>query len=778
MRWIVRICIALIGFVVVAVALLFMLPTDKIGELASDQLKKQTGRTLTLAGDFSPTLYPTLGVKTGRITISNADWATEPVMISADGAAVGVNLMALIGGTVEIEKLELTSPIVHLEKAKDGRVNWDLSSGSGTASNSTASSGTSSSQPTLELGSITNGQVIFVDRATGSTANVTAITGTVSLPKGKPAAFVDISASVDGMKGAVKGTIGDLQSFIAQTPSSIDGSLTVGDASVALTGTIGLTDGFPLIDATFKASASGLIQTAKSLNITLPEQANSLSNLDAYGQVKLNGSNLYLNSVFGATYRDQPATGNITLSGSGDWINSPEFNTDLSLNITNAGQIAYNGRIGQGSENTMDGDFSASFSDLRRVMKLADADPATPAGTFKTGSAKGTLALTPAGKYRLRKATLKLDQNTLTGAISITPRQVRPLLLAQLNGAALDFSAYTADGSTGNGSSSSSGGASTSGWSKDPISLKGLDAVDADIDLRAQSINLGVSQLGKTDVTARLRDGLLTLTLKDVRAFQGAMAGEINLRGGNIVAFDTDIKANDVELEPLLGQLLDMDRLRGSGNTTLALKGRGNSLHEIMTSLSGNGTVKFTNGAIKGIDLAGMMRNLKSAFGGFKGATEFSSLDGTFSMEQGILKNVDLALISPLFKAAGQGSVDIGGQAMNYIVTPTTLSEGAEFSVPVTITGPWQNLKFRPDLDKLFNLLLDKKLKDSEEAKKLKEKLEAAKAKLKNPEDELKKKLQKELENKAKADEAKSFEDQAKEKLENEIGNALKKLFD
>ena len=448
MRWIVRICIALIGFVVVAVALLFMLPTDKIGELASDQLKKQTGRTLTLAGDFSPTLYPTLGVKTGRITISNADWATEPVMISADGAAVGVNLMALIGGTVEIEKLELTSPIVHLEKAKDGRVNWDLSSGSGTASNSTASSGTSSSQPTLELGSITNGQVIFVDRATGSTANVTAITGTVSLPKGKPAAFVDISASVDGMKGAVKGTIADLQSFIAQTPSSIDGSLTVGDASVALTGTIGLTDGFPLIDATFKASASGLIQTAKSLNITLPEQANSLSNLDASGQVKLNGSNLYLNSVFGATYRDQPATGNITLSGSGDWINSPEFNTDLSLNITNAGQIAYNGRIGQGSENTMDGDFSASFSDLRRVMKLADADPATPAGTFKTGSAKGTLALTPAGKYRLRKATLKLDQNTLTGAISITPRQVRPLLLAQLNGAALDFSAYTADGST------------------------------------------------------------------------------------------------------------------------------------------------------------------------------------------------------------------------------------------------------------------------------------------------------------------------------------------
>ncbi len=154
MRWIVRICIALIGFVVVAVALLFMLPTDKIGQLASDQLKKQTGRTLTLSGDFSPTLYPTLGVKTGRITISNANWATEPVMISVDGAVVGVNLMVLIGGTVEIEKLELTSPIVHLEKAKDGGINWELSSGSGATTGGTASTSASNSQPTLELGAL------------------------------------------------------------------------------------------------------------------------------------------------------------------------------------------------------------------------------------------------------------------------------------------------------------------------------------------------------------------------------------------------------------------------------------------------------------------------------------------------------------------------------------------------------------------------------------------------------------------------------------------------
>ena len=58
MRWIVRICVALVALVVVAVGLLFMLPTDRIGQLASDQLKKQTGRTLTLAGDFFANFIP------------------------------------------------------------------------------------------------------------------------------------------------------------------------------------------------------------------------------------------------------------------------------------------------------------------------------------------------------------------------------------------------------------------------------------------------------------------------------------------------------------------------------------------------------------------------------------------------------------------------------------------------------------------------------------------------------------------------------------------------
>ncbi|WGI21185.1 AsmA family protein [Amylibacter sp. IMCC11727] len=782
MRWIVRICVALVALVVVAVGLLFMLPTDRIGQLASDQLKKQTGRTLTLAGDFSPTLYPTLGVKTGRMTISNADWASEPVMIAADGAAVGVNLMALLGGEVEIEKLELISPVVYLEKAKDGRVNWDLSNGTASDASATPSSGSNGSSgsatPTLELGQISDGQVVYTDRAAGSTVNVTGISGTISLPKASSNAMVDLTATIDGRTASVQGTISDLSAFAAQKSTTINGSVSMGDATIGLNGIAQMTDALPMVDAAFTADIPDLIAVAKSAGIQLPAQANNLKNLVGAGQVRMNDAGLSLNANTAAQYGGKNTDVKIAVLSDGNWLDTMEFEGDLSLKIAGIGSASYNGRFGQGAENFADGDFAANFSDLRGAMQMLDVDAGMPKGTFQSASMSGTFALTPAGKYRLRKAKLRLDENTLTGAISITPKDPRPLLLAQLNGGKLDFSAYTADKSSGaraGSGSGSSAGASSSGWSKDPITLKGLDAIDANVDLRAAGINLGVSQLGKTDVKAKLTNGLLTLTLRDVRAFQGAMVGEINVRGGNTVAFDTDIRANGVQLEPLLGQLLGMDRLGGSGNTTLALRGRGQSLDQIMTSLSGNGSVKFTNGVIKGIDLAGMMRNLKSAFGGFKGATEFSTLDGTFSMDNGVLKNVDLSLISPLFKAGGKGSVDIGGQAMNYVVTPTSLSEDAEFSVPVTITGPWQNLKFRPDLDKLLNLLLQKELKESEEAKKLKKKLDEAKAKLKNPEEEVKKKLKKELSSET---DTRSFEDQAKDKLKEEVGNALKKLFD
>lgn len=769
MRWIVRICTALVACVVVAVGLLFMLPTDKIGALVSDRLERQSGRKLTLAGEFKPTFFPVLGVKTGRITISNADWATEPEMVVAQGAALGVNLSALIGGDLEFETLALLDPVIHLERAKDGRVNWDFQKGRAPSGGGTANG--NSSTPTLELGRISNGRVVFADRQSGSLRDVSAINGTVSVPRDVAGASADISATIDGQNGSVKLTVADWKAVLAKAATPFEGALFFADANVALKGTAAFSGVLPAVAADFDIVVPDPSKSAAMAGVKLSAGAAQLSKLILNGKVQVSDAGIFAETKFVSNFGDDGLSGTLMVSGDESWMSDPVFATALKAKFGQSGEVRFDGLVG--GKALAKGKVVADLPDFRGVLKLAKVDLKTPKRTLISAALLGDIQISKAGVLRLNGARITVDQNTVTGNITVTQGRV-PYVEANLSAKTLDVSPYTADGQKSSGGSA---GATQTGWSKEPISLQGLDAVNADISLNAKAVNLGVTQLGKTKIALKLRDGQMTLRMIDVRAYRGALSGTIGLSGGETVAFRSDIKARDVQLEPMLGELLDIDRLRGSGTTNLKLTGKGGSLHQIMKSLSGSGDVTFGDGSIRGIDLAAMMRNLKSAFGGFDGATEFSSLTGTFSMAKGILQNVDLSLISPLFKAAGQGSVDVGGQAMNYVVTPTRLSGEAEVSVPVIITGPWNNLKFRPDLEKLIDLLLDGKLKDSEAVKKAEEKLKEAKKKLKNPEVMLQKEIEKKL-NQDGGTPGKSLEETAKDKLEDELGGVLKRLFD
>ncbi|MEM6617666.1 MAG: AsmA-like C-terminal region-containing protein, partial [Pseudomonadota bacterium] len=231
----------------------------------------------------------------------------------------------------------------------------------------------------------------------------------------------------------------------------------------------------------------------------------------------------------------------------------------------------------------------------------------------------------------------------------------------------------------------------------------------------------------------------------EVRAFDGTLSGRITFSGGSGVSFDSDLRARGIQMETLLGQFAGITRFTGAGATDLRLTGRGNSVDALMNSLTGTGSIDLGQGTIRGIDLAALMRNLQQAFGGFEGATEFTSLTGTFSMNAGVLENIDLSLIAPLFRAGGKGTVDVGGQAMNYTVTPTRFADGAEFTVPVTITGAWSNLRIRPDVEALVALLANADLSGAEEIARAQEKLAEVKGLLENPEAAIEDRLKAEL---------------------------------
>ncbi len=167
MRWVFRLIWVLVVLVGVAVGSLLLLPGDRIANIAADQVKAQTGRVLEISGDVNITLWPVIGVSTGPVSFSNADWSDAGPMFSADSLSIGVNTAGLFGGDIRITKVEAENPTIRLEQRKDGRANWLFSApasaevSTDSTTNTGAASANSPRTLTLEKMNVTNARLIY-----------------------------------------------------------------------------------------------------------------------------------------------------------------------------------------------------------------------------------------------------------------------------------------------------------------------------------------------------------------------------------------------------------------------------------------------------------------------------------------------------------------------------------------------------------------------------------------------------------------------------------------
>ncbi len=657
MRWILRIVFGLLVLVVAGVVVLFLLPAEKIARVVATEFEAATGRAMTLEGDVRPSLWPELGVRTGRVTIANADWSDAGPMLQAEGLSVGVDMAALFGGTVRIKRVEALAPQIVLETASGGRANWDLSNGAPAASAAGGSSGASPAF-TLDEAVITDAAVTFIDRVSGSRTTLSAIDATVRLPDFAGPADFDLSAVMNGQTVALSGRIGSFQ---------------------------GLLD-----------------------NKVVPVSATT----------KVGGS-----------------------------------------------RVQFDGRAGM-SPLAVGGKLDADLSDMKALFALlGQAAPALPKGLGQSVGVRGDVTYDDKGRLTLRDGTIRLDQNTLTGAADVTLGS-RTKVTAQLSAGALDLSAL---GGTGGGSGAASGSAST-GWSKDRIDVSGMQAVDAEVSLAAGSIDLGVAQLGRTRLLTTLENGRAVTEIKELSAYDGAVTGSVvvNSRGG--LSTRATLKGDGIAIRPLLKQLAGYDRLLADGTVAINLLGVGNDLNALMNSLSGDGSIRLGQGELQGLDLVGMLRTLDTSYVGAGAKTIFESIGASFTVDKGVLSNDDLAFKAPLLTASGKGTVGIGAQTLNYRLVPTLLegqNGGKGLRVPLLITGTWAKPKFKLDLESLAQERLDA------EADKLKAKAEA----------ELKKKLADELgvtvQDGQKIEDAvkQEVEDRVTKELEDAVGKGLLNLL-
>lgn len=323
------------------------------------------------------------------------------------------------------------------------------------------------------------------------------------------------------------------------------------------------------------------------------------------------------------------------------------------------------------------------------------------------------LTLTPDRQLALRDLVAGLGKNRITGAADIGLNGV-PQVNAQLNVGAFDLASGTAPetGSAGGGGGAEADGNASGGWPKTPIDAGGLAAFNGEIVVTAQSIDLGQFKLGATRALLRNDRSRMVFELRDVAAYGGNVSGEFVINNRSGLSVGGNLAAQSIQMQPLLTDAADLNRLTGQGNARLSFLGTGASMDAIMRSLSGDGSVQIGRGTIQGIDLDRLMRSGDA--GG--GTTVFDSLGGTWTMASGVLSNSDLLLQLKNYRATGEGVVGLGTQTVDYTVTPIALraNSGQGVSIPVRFTGSWSDISIRPDLEAAFEAEIDAKTEELE----------------------------------------------------------------
>jgi AsmA protein len=311
-------------------------------------------------------------------------------------------------------------------------------------------------------------------------------------------------------------------------------------------------------------------------------------------------------------------------------------------------------------------------------------------------------------KFSFSDAAIAIDAIAAKGSLAVDTGGARPALKGTLAVDKLDLNPYlppeTASSLEKPAASAPQGGlapgarSAAAGWSDAPIDLAGLGLADGDFDLKAGSILYRKIVIGESALDVHLKERRLTANLTRLTLYKGTGKGKISVDGsGAVPAIAMNFALSGVEVEPLLVAAAGTDRLTGTGKLDFDVAAKGKSQRALVAALAGKGAFNLADGQIKGVNLIALAESATRPLTGLSGdnATAFGSLTGTYTITSGIVRNDDLQITSGVIPITGAGTVDLPNRSVNYRVL---VSLAGAIGVPVLVSGPWDNLSYRPDL--------------------------------------------------------------------------------
>jgi AsmA protein len=314
-------------------------------------------------------------------------------------------------------------------------------------------------------------------------------------------------------------------------------------------------------------------------------------------------------------------------------------------------------------------------------------------------------------------AAITLDDITAEGDFSADISGPKPRLTGTLEVSEVDLNKYMPpakegqDAGEGDDAGADDGEAdASSGWSNEPIPIPRLDMAEIDFALGVAGIRMDELELGRAALDLALKDAVLDARMTEFALYGGSGEGTFRLdTGKRRPAITTSFKLEGLQALPFLTAAAEFERIEGTVGADFQLETSGRSERGFVSNLGGRGEVLFADGAIVGINLAQMVRNIGAAFAGGNGVqkTDFAELGGSFQIDRGVLTNDDLRLQAPVLRLAGSGTVNIKKRTLDYRIEPKAAptlegqggaSDVAGILVPVNVTGTFDDPTFEPDL--------------------------------------------------------------------------------
>lgn len=717
----------------VATGLVATFDANRYKSVAIDWMRDHKQRTLAI-GDVKLSVWPRLQVELSQVALSEFQQPTQPFVTLAS-ARLSVQLLPLLKQQLVVDQVEARGLNLRYQRNAQGQRNIDdlLRPAAPPAAPSTAPG-----QPLhFDVSSVAlqdlqlqiddamaplRGQVTLATLQTGrlSPEVMTPVSLSAQARLSQPALSARLDGSLQLQFDPGDGGQQPLKLSTRQVQLDLDlemGALHLKDSTLAL-------ERFELHPAEQRLALDQLaLQLQGQLNDKSPSGAQAAQPFQlalSWPQLAIHGQQLQGSALSGRFSLQGPAALQGTLSsgapsGSFEALKVPALKLALGAATSGAGASRVKG--------TVQTDLSALIPTRQVTLGalVIDATVQNPALRPLRIEARGRADASPQTAHWQLAGQLNAQAFSTDGQLALS--SAVPQLQAQARFGELDLDALLpprpAAATAARTPSAASAPQGKTGPTPDaPIDLSGLRAVNATVKLQAGVLKYQPYVVRDLLATATLAGGRLQVAPLHLKTWDGALEARLTADAGSAPAqqrIAVQATAQNILIQSLLKDVAQNDLLEGRGQLKLDVSTGGASVQALKAALNGTAALQLRDGAVKGINLAQQLRQVKALLSTRQDAsqqarqtekTDFSELSASFQIRNGVAENHDLDLKSPFLRLSGAGTVNLPQSRLDYTARTTLTGTakgqgGADLAalqglvVPVRLSGPMDALGWR-----------------------------------------------------------------------------------